>query len=148
MASIQAQNPGIGVYGGLAAWDGESAAVGSCSLAGEEGRECGSTEPVNPKYVGDTTALMDKLRLYTELDAYDPQRMQVIKELKVDGAAWASKYARGGAVRSASGQKVYIAVDSVQGHLASNGLAPYPASKGRKLQQDLDDATALLAQGR
>ena len=46
---------------------------------------------------------------------------QLIKDLRTEGAAWVGRYASGGAVRIESGRKVYIAIDSVQGHLASNG---------------------------
>jgi hypothetical protein len=47
--------------------------------------------------------------------------LQLIKTLKMEGSAWVGKYAKGGSARTASGRKVYIAIDSVQGHLASNG---------------------------
>jgi hypothetical protein len=40
-------------------------------------RAGGSTVPINAKYASDTTAIMEKLKLYSELDPYDPQRVQV-----------------------------------------------------------------------
>ena len=46
---------------------------------------------------------------------------QVVKRLKAEGPAWVSKYARGGSARKLSARKMYIAVDALQGHLASNG---------------------------
>ncbi len=54
-------------------------------------------------------------------DVYDKQRIPLIKSLKSDGFTWVSKYARGGSARTQSARRMYIAVDSVVGHLASNG---------------------------
>lgn len=61
---------------------------------------------------------------------YDKSRQALIKSLKIDGSTWVSKYARGGSARSQSARNMYIAVDAVQGYLASNGwvavcAAPY-----------------------
>jgi hypothetical protein len=54
-------------------------------------------------------------------DVYDKQRQPLIKSLKVDGSTWVSKYARGGSAKTQSARNMYIAVDAVQGYMASNG---------------------------
>jgi hypothetical protein len=54
-------------------------------------------------------------------DVYDKQRQLLIKRLKVDGSTWVSKYARGGSAKTQSARNMYIAVDAVQGYMASNG---------------------------
>ena len=47
--------------------------------------------------------------------------LQLVKELKVEGPQWVSKYARGGNVRATSARKFYIVIDALSGHFASNG---------------------------
>lgn len=47
--------------------------------------------------------------------------LQVIKELKAEMPAWVSKYARGGSARTVSARKLYVVVDAISGHFASNG---------------------------
>lgn len=55
-------------------------------------------------------------------DPQDPKsRLPLIKTLKLEGSEWVSKYARGGSARNQSARTMYIAVDAVIGHLASNG---------------------------
>lgn len=61
------------------------------------------------------------LLLCPHQDVYDKSRQPLIKSLKTDGSTWVSKYARGGSARSQSARNMYIAVDAVQGYLASNG---------------------------
>ena len=39
-------------------------------------------------------------------------------------------------------------MDAVAGHLATNGLAPLPASKAAKLVATVQEAQGLLAEGR
>lgn len=46
--------------------------------------------------------------------------------LKKDGLDWVSKYARGGSARKVSARTFYIAIDAIQGHVASSGYAPFP----------------------
>lgn len=99
-------------------------------------------------YARSTVALAQGYRQYAALDLYDPERIQVIKRLKAEGPAWVSKYARGGSARKLSARKMYIAVDALQGHLASNGFAPFPPAKLRKLVADVDEAAELLQQGK
>lgn len=48
-------------------------------------------------------------------------RVPLIKVLKAEGLEWVSKYARGGSARKESARRMYIAVDALIGHLASNG---------------------------
>ncbi len=43
---------------------------------------------------------------------------------------------------------MYVAVDAVQGFIASNGLAPLPANKVSVVASTMDEALAFLADGR
>ena len=52
---------------------------------------------------------------------HPPPSCQVIKELKADMPKWVSKYARGGSARKTSARKLYVVVDAISGHFASNG---------------------------
>ena len=99
-------------------------------------------------YAQETSILGSALLQYVEMDVYDPARVQLVKTLKKEGQEWVSKYARGGSARTASARKFYVAIDSVQGHLASNGYAPYPKSKIGKLIKDVEEANTLMAEGR
>lgn len=73
------------------------------------------------QYAQDTASLGDTMVKYAQLDPSDPARPQLVKKIKAEGQAWVSKYARGGSARKLSARRVYIAVDALQGHLASNG---------------------------
>jgi hypothetical protein len=42
-------------------------------------------------------------------------KCQVIAQIKKDGSAWVSKYARGGSARKQAARKMYIVVDALQG---------------------------------
>lgn len=42
-------------------------------------------------------------------------KCQVITEIKKEGSAWVSKYARGGSARKQAARKMYIVVDALQG---------------------------------
>jgi hypothetical protein len=160
----------------LAMWDGKSAATGSCAL-GDAGDECrraslardqlasyssaksnssklgnaASGVPVadlNSQYVLETRKLGDAIIKYATADPYDEERLALVKQLKADGPVWVSKYARGGSARTLSARRFYIAVDAVEGHLASNGLAPFPRNKLEKLKTDIEDTDRLLEQGK
>ncbi|KAL0030894.1 hypothetical protein WJX77_012084 [Trebouxia sp. C0004] len=157
-------------------WDGESAALGSCAI-GPPGDECrrqvllrdssqkedykGSqrtsasmpnvgvpVSQMDDSYTKESATLSEAIIKYGTLDLYDPQRVQVINLLKSDARLWTSKYARGGSVRKPSARKIYIVVDALQGHLTSNGFAPFPKAKMAKLLGDMQDAKALLAEGK
>ncbi len=82
------------------------------------------------------------------LDPYDAARPGAQKALRADGQAWVSKYARGGSARTLSARKFYVVVDALQGHFASNGLAPLPAPKAAKLRADVGATLALLGEGK
>jgi len=82
------------------------------------------------------------------LDPYDPDRVDIVKAVKKQGQEWASKYARGGSARTVSARKFYIAVDAIQGHLASNGYAPFPKNKATKILEDVDSALQLISEGK
>jgi len=99
------------------------------------------------EYTQATVALSEVVDKYFTLDPYDPERATLVKTLKMDGAAWASKYARGGSARKLSARKFYIVVDALQGHLTSNGFAPLPPAKTKLLQKNLNETRDLLARG-
>lgn len=156
-----------------AIWDGSSSAIGSCAL-GEEGTECrkkvlskdsledysdaknnatkvsgkATGVPVaelDSKYVSETLKLAELTLKYATLSPEDIEgRVPLVKALKKDGQVWVSKYARGGSARALSARKFYIAVDAVQGHLASNGYAPFPRNKLDKLVADCELTKQLL----
>lgn len=165
----------LAVQPAIAAWDGESSAVGSCPL-GDAGVSCranqlaadrsklikytdavdnsqkiGQALGVGQKdtaYSKETSELADKLRQLFEVDSYSPQRVSLVKEVKVSGSKWVSKFARGGSAQTKSAKRMYIVVDAVQGWVASNGLAPIPQSKILKLTESLKEAETLLAEGK
>lgn len=103
---------------------------------------------IDDEYTRSTLDLAEKLETYFVIDVYDKQRVPLIKQIKADSQAWVSKYARGGSVRKQSARRFYIAVDTVLGHLASNGLAPFPARKAGTVKGSIEEAKALLADGK
>ncbi|KAL4437176.1 hypothetical protein ABPG75_004315 [Micractinium tetrahymenae] len=104
---------------------------------------------LNTKYAKDTVALTDKILAYASFeDPTDPERFKVIKELKAEMPAWVSAYARGGSVRATSARKIYVVVDAISAHFASNGLAPIPPAKLRKLVADVEAGLEALAEGK
>lgn len=161
-----------------AMWDGESAALGSCPigepgvecrialLAKDKGKlrsYSDSTDnatkiggkatgvPVSSlggEYAKETSILGESILQYIQGDVYDDNRPALVKDLKAKGFTWVSKYARGGSARTASARKFYIAVDAVQGHLASNGFAPFPKTKIAKVAGDVTGALELIAEGK
>ena len=161
----------------MAAWDGVSSATGSCPL-GEEGIECRrqllandnlenygqmsnnakkvSRSPttgvpvseMGSKYVQDTLDLAGDIETFINLDLYDERRPTLVKTLKRKGQAWASEYARGGSARKSSARTFYIAVDSIEGHFASNGMAPIPSNKLAKLSSSIEQTRTLLEEGK
>jgi hypothetical protein len=160
-----------------AMWDGTSAAIGSCPL-GEAGQECRTqalskdtlgdyskvksnttkmgnattlgvpVADLDKGYASDSKALGEIITKYITLDTYDPERAALAKNLKKESLNWVSKYARGGSARTVSARKIYVAVDAIQGHLASNGFAPFPKNKSERVLQDIQDALSLLEQGK
>ncbi|KAK9806731.1 hypothetical protein WJX72_000866 [[Myrmecia] bisecta] len=157
-------------------WDGSSSAIGSCAL-GEAGDECRKAVLLKDKadvssygasssatkattatgvpvaemsdeYTLATLELGEAIEKYASLDLYDPQRVKVIQLLKKDGAAWASKYARGGSARKLSARRFYISIDALQGHIASNGFAPFPKQKLAVILKNWEETKQLLAEGR
>lgn len=59
-----------------------------------------------------------------------------------------SKYARGGSARSDSARRMYIAVDSLIGHLAANGYAPMPSPKIKAMLKSIEESETFLAVGK
>lgn len=54
-------------------------------------------------------------------------------------------------LRTAAGQaakRMYVAVDAVLGHVASNGAAPLPKQKVKFVAKTLEEVETLLAQGK
>ena len=72
-----------------------------------------------------------------------------MQELRKEAGQWVAKYARGGSARKLSARRFYIAVDALQGHLASNGQAPFPkAEDPRAAARMWQQARDLIAQGK
>lgn len=103
---------------------------------------------MDDEYSRATVQLADNLESYFTMDVYDKARVPLIKEMKSEAQAWVTKYARGGSVRKQSARRFYIAVDAVLGHLASNGLAPFPARKADTVRSSIAEARALLAEAK
>ena len=76
------------------------------------------------------------------------QRLFCVQALRKDGATWVAKYARGGSARKVSARRMYIAIDALQGHLASNGFAPFPKNKVPVLLANVQQSEQLLAEGK
>ncbi|KAG2482709.1 hypothetical protein HYH03_018366 [Edaphochlamys debaryana] len=96
-----------------------------------------------------TLKLRERIISYATSDLEDyKNRVPLIKELKIEAAEWVSKYARGGNVRSDSARRMYIAVDAVVGHLASQGYAAMPKAKLTTVLKNLDQAKDFLEQGK
>lgn len=98
-------------------------------------------------YVSQTRSLVSDIREYLALAPTDASRVPKGKAIRKSGAAWGAKFAPGGSARKPSARKFYIAVDALQGHLAANGAAPYPASKAAKLLASIETVEDLLAKG-
>lgn len=103
---------------------------------------------LDDKYTKATLALKSTIEQYATLDVYDKKRQGLVKQLKVDSSSWVSKYAPGGSARKLSARKMYIAVDSVMGYIASAGLAPLPAGKYKVVKSTMAEAVDFLADGR
>eukprot|EP00199_Chlamydomonas_sp_CCMP681_P006552 CAMPEP_0119108376 /NCGR_PEP_ID=MMETSP1180-20130426/13999_1 /TAXON_ID=3052 ORGANISM="Chlamydomonas cf sp, Strain CCMP681" /NCGR_SAMPLE_ID=MMETSP1180 /ASSEMBLY_ACC=CAM_ASM_000741 /LENGTH=223 /DNA_ID=CAMNT_0007093981 /DNA_START=81 /DNA_END=752 /DNA_ORIENTATION=+ len=100
---------------------------------------------LDDEYTIATLRLVNELESYCTLDIYDKARIPLIKSMKGDINTWVGKYARGGSARSQSARRMYIAVDSVAGHMASNGLAPLPAPKVKSVLKSVGEAKEFLA---
>lgn len=81
-------------------------------------------------------------------DPFDKARMQALNEVKSEGKAWIAAHAKGGSAPGQAAKRMYVAVDAVQGHVASNGLAPLPKQKVKFVASTLDEVENLLAQGK
>jgi len=100
------------------------------------------------QYAKDTAAVAESTLKYIKGEVDDDSRPALVKTLKKDGQEWVSKYARGGSARTISARKFYIAVDQVQGHLAFNGLTPFPKNKVAKVEGDITAALKLIGEGK
>merc|ERR1712134_140384 len=96
--------------------------------------------------MGSTDELIQEINAYLELDVFDKRRREATGEISTNGKTWVSRYAPGGSARLQSAQKIYVIVDSLLGHFASNGLAPLPAFEVQRTTGNLEQASALLAQ--
>ena len=83
-----------------------------------------------------------------ELDVFDKQRRVATGEIQTNSKVWTSKYAPGGSARLESAQKLYVVVDSLLGHFASNGLAPLPDTMKAKARSDMATARIFLDKGK
>ncbi|GIL88972.1 hypothetical protein Vretimale_16302 [Volvox reticuliferus] len=104
---------------------------------------------LDSEYVRSTLKLREDIINYATLDVNNYQvRVPLIKTLRAEGADWVSKYARGGSARTDSARRMYIAVDALIGHLASNGYAPMPKPKLKVVLSNIDQAKAFLEEGK
>ncbi|CAK0784694.1 hypothetical protein CVIRNUC_007898 [Coccomyxa viridis] len=159
-------------------WDGTSVAQGSCALGDEgdecrretllKSQKKGQANyadvskidrplqntvgiPVaqmDDAYSQETLKLAEVVDRYASMDVYDAERPKLVGELRKEAGQWVAKYARGGSARKLSARRFYIAVDALQGHLASNGQAPFPKAKIPVLRSNVAQARDLIAQGK
>lgn len=78
-------------------------------------------------------------------DPFDKERITSINNIKKDGKKWIAEYARGGSASGQSAKRMYVAVDSVLGHVAANGAAPFPKPKVKFVKETLAQVDSLLA---
>jgi len=119
--------------------------------AGQRGEFITQGVPVSvldDEYGRSTVALAALVEKFAKLDLYDKERPGVIAQIKKDGSAWASKYARGGSARKQAARAMYIVVDALQGHFASNGFAPLQPVKLKKILDNVEKSKELLALGK
>lgn len=92
-----------------------------------------------------TAELADTLRRVIQLEPYDPNRPQEVKDAQTQAKAWASNYAPGGSGSlGGSASKMYTVVDAFNGHVAANGAAPVRARLKGYLLNNLEEVEALL----
>ena len=173
-ASVQPAQ--AGQFKGKMTWDGQ-AGMGMCEL-GDEGAECRAkdfekdagklasdvmskadrqgalkTGQAEKKvdyavYSSESSDLISEIDSYLELDVFDKQRRVATGEIQTNSKVWTSKYAPGGSARLESAQKLYVVVDSLLGHFASNGLAPLPDTMKAKARSDMATARTFLDKGK
>lgn len=100
---------------------------------------------LDDEYGRSTVAFAALVEQFAGLDLYDPERPKVIALIKKDGATWASKYARGGSARKQAARSMYIVVDALLSHFASNGFAALSPTKLKKIQDNVEKSLKLLA---
>ena len=104
---------------------------------------------LDSKYARDTAGLSRGIAAYVAIPSDDARaRAPMVKPLRAECQQWASQYARGGSARSQSARAMYVAVDAVMGHLASNGIAPLPGAKRAEVGASLEASARYLAEGR
>lgn len=103
---------------------------------------------INDEYFKLSESLIGEIDAYLELDVFDKQRKAATSSIQLNGKTWTSKYAPGGSARLESAQKIYVVVDSLLGHFASNGYAPLPAGIVSNIRSRNGEATILLAKGK
>ena len=99
-------------------------------------------------YAAATEALVADVTALLAMDVYDPKRAAAVDKLKKEGNTWSGLYAPGGSSKRASGRAFYNLLNQLQGHFAFNGLAPLPKSTRDKVDRNLAETIAQLAQGR
>ena len=133
------------------------------SLAYDEQQKVGTTQGGNrgtvsangagrsaddAKYAAATGALVADVSAFLAMDIYDPKRAAAVEALKKEGNTWSGLYAPGGSSKKASGRAAYNMLNQLQGHFAFNGLAPLPKATREKVDRNLAETVAQLAQGR
>lgn len=126
-------------------------AYAAMTKQGQMGGSIASGVPVSvldEEYGRSTVAFAELVDKFAALDLYDPERPKVIAQIKKDGATWASKYARGGSARKQAARSMYVAVDALLSHFASNGFAALTPNKLKKIRDNVAKSLELLAAGK
>lgn len=106
--------------------------VDNSAYGGVEGRGSGfakqgeANAAMGESYKPDSVALIEKIEAVLSLDPLDPKRVDDVPGVQKQSQVWVSQYAKGGAAAKKSAGKLYGAVDALNGHIASKGLAPLP----------------------
>ena len=79
-------------------------------------------------------------------DPFDKERMESYNYFKVESKKWIGAHAKGGSAPGQAAKRMYVAVDAVAGHIASNGAAPLPKTKVAFVKKTLAEVELLLEQ--
>ena len=125
--------------------------VDNSAYGGVEGRGAGfakqgeANAAMGESYKPDSVALIDKIEAVLSLDPLDPKRVDDVPGVQKQSQVWVSQYAKGGAAAKKSAGKLYGAVDALNGHIASRGLAPLPKRTTEFVLGACQEARTLLS---
>lgn len=126
--------------------DVDTSAYGSVQGRGAgAAREGASNAAMGESYKPDSLALIEKIEVLLSLDALDPKRVDEVPGVQKQSQAWVATYAKGGASAKKSAGKLYGAVDALNGHIGTKGLAPLPKRTSEFVLTAVGEARDLLA---